>query len=74
VMYEDDEGRRPMIYTCEYVGREAGESKHLFRFLESGENIELADDQLFLALDLDGLIKELIELRDGKRPFHHRAP
>jgi hypothetical protein len=75
LMYEDEDARRPMINTCEYVGKESATSKHLFRFLESGDQIELTDDQLSLALDLDGLIKELSDLRDGKNPFHYyRAP
>jgi hypothetical protein len=74
-MYEDEDARRPLINTCEYIGTESTTSKHLFRFLESGDHLELTHDQLFLALDLNGLIKELSDLRDGKNPFHYyRAP
>lgn len=59
--YEDDDLRYPIVNTYEYLGTAGGKGMHEFRFLGSGDFLELADDQLNL---ISG-IAELSELLRG---------
>lgn len=65
--FTDDTYARPIIRSCEYKGKVGDrEFPHLFRFLDSDDEFVLSDDELGLALDLDSLIEELKDFRDGK--------
>lgn len=71
VAYEDDEFRRPILHTYEYLGGagHAKEAAFLFRFVGSDDEMQLAERQLDLILDASGLIELLARFRDGK-PMH----
>jgi hypothetical protein len=71
--YEDDDLSRPIVNSYEYLGRNVHgtpdgteDSLHFFRVLGSDDELELAESQLDLALDLSGLIEALEEFRLGK--------
>ena len=71
VAYEDDAFTRPILHTYEYLGesKDSKDAPFIFRFVGSGDSIELTEHQLNLILDAAGLIELLARFRDGK-PMH----
>ncbi|UCV03886.1 hypothetical protein [Dechloromonas denitrificans] len=61
VGYEDDESlSRPILSTFEYLGEEERRpSTHIFKYLGTGDLLELKDSQLDYVLDFEGL-KEVL--------------
>jgi hypothetical protein len=62
VGYEDDGLRYPIVHSYEYVGVSSSRPGiHLFRFVGTGNSLELADSQLDLISTVDGLTRILRE-------------
>lgn len=71
VGYEDDDSLlRPILNTFEYLGEEEmRQSIHVFKYLGTGDVLELKDTQLDYILDLEGLKQVLDDwqFRNQKR-------
>lgn len=71
VGYEDDDSLlRPILSTFEYLGEEDSRpSIHVFKYLGTGDLLELKDTQLDYILDIEELKQVLDDwqLRDEKR-------
>jgi hypothetical protein len=58
--YEDDDLKYPIVHSYEYLGLSGGSSDvHSFRFLGTGDLLELTDGQLDLIFGVDGLKEAL---------------
>lgn len=66
VGYEDDDSLlRPILSTFEYLGEEEiHPSIHIFKYLGTGDLLELKDSQLDYILDFEGVIQVLNEWHD----------
>ncbi len=66
--YEDDDQKYPIVHSYEYLGLSRERSDvHSFRFLGTGDFLELTDEQLDLISGVDGL-KEVLEVWARKNP------
>jgi hypothetical protein len=77
--YENDDHAWLMINSYEYLGRNlqppGDVGDYLFRYLDSEDDLVLAENQLETIFDLQGLIDALSGIRKGVYPKAHlQAP
>ena len=73
--FENDNSSRLMVNSYEYIGlniEKSDRDRYFFRLLGSEDTIEMTERQLDLVLDLDDLVEQLKQWREGKLILHNK--